>query len=102
MLDLVARLNAKIHSVSDDEHYVTLLLAEVDTHKRTLRYVNCGHNPAFLFQAEAGTLKTVCTGLAHPSKYLLMRFANWLQPILLRVMGWFFIPMASPGQEPAW
>jgi len=57
MLDLVGRLNADIHSVSDDEHYVTLLLAEVDTHKRTLRYVNCGHNPALLFQAETGTLK---------------------------------------------
>ena len=57
MLDLVGRLNAEIHSVSDDEHYVTLLLAEVDTHKRTLRYVNCGHNPALLFQAETGTLK---------------------------------------------
>jgi serine phosphatase RsbU (regulator of sigma subunit) len=57
MLDLVGRLNAEIHAVSDDEHYVTLLLAEVDTHKRTLRYVNCGHNPALLFQAETGTLK---------------------------------------------
>ena len=57
MLDLVGRLNAGIHSVSDDEHYVTLLLAEVDTRKRTLRYVNCGHNPALLFQAETGTLK---------------------------------------------
>ena len=57
MLDLVGRLNAEIHSVSDDEHYVTLLLAEVDTHKRTLRYVNCGHNPALLFQAETGMLK---------------------------------------------
>jgi serine phosphatase RsbU (regulator of sigma subunit) len=57
MLDLVGRLNTEIHSVSDDEHYVTLLLAEVDTHKRTLRYVNCGHNPALLFQAETGTLK---------------------------------------------
>ena len=57
MLDLVGRLNADIHSVSDDEHYVTLLLAEVDTHKRTLHYVNCGHNPALLFQAETGTLK---------------------------------------------
>jgi serine phosphatase RsbU (regulator of sigma subunit) len=57
MLDLVGRLNAGIHSVSDDEHYVTLLLAEVDTHKRTLRYVNCGHNPALLFQTETGTLK---------------------------------------------
>ena len=57
MLDLVGRLNAEIHSVSDDEHYVTLLLAEVDTHKRTLRYVNCGHNPALLFQAGTATLK---------------------------------------------
>ena len=57
MLDLVGRLNAEIHSVSDDEHYVTLLLAEVNTHTRTLRYVNCGHNPALLFQADTGTLK---------------------------------------------
>jgi serine phosphatase RsbU (regulator of sigma subunit) len=57
MLGLVGRLNTEIHSVSDEEHYVTLLLAEIDTHKRTLRYVNCGHNPALLFQAETGTLK---------------------------------------------
>ena len=98
MLDLVGRLNAEIHSVSDDEHYVTLLLAEVDTHKRTLRYVNCGHNPALLFQAETGTLKRM-DRLAHRSDYLLTRFANWPQPILLRVMCWFFIPMASPRQR---
>jgi serine phosphatase RsbU (regulator of sigma subunit) len=57
MLDLVARLNTEIHSVSDDEHYVTLLLAEVDTRKQQLRYINCGHNPALLFRAETGTLK---------------------------------------------
>jgi serine phosphatase RsbU (regulator of sigma subunit) len=57
MLDLVGRLNAGIHSVSDDEHYVTLLLAEVDAHKRKLHYVNCGHNPALLFRATTGTLK---------------------------------------------
>jgi serine phosphatase RsbU (regulator of sigma subunit) len=57
MLELVGRLNAGIHSVSDDEHYVTLLLAEVDAHKRTVQYVNCGHNPALLFRAKTGTLK---------------------------------------------
>jgi phosphoserine phosphatase RsbU/P len=56
MLEIVERLNTGIHSVSDGERYVTLLLTEIDTHKRTLRYVNCGHNPALLFRAKAGTL----------------------------------------------
>jgi serine phosphatase RsbU (regulator of sigma subunit) len=56
MLELAGRLNTGIHSVSDDEHYVTLMLAEVDVHKRTLRYVNCGHNPALLLRASTGAL----------------------------------------------
>ncbi len=54
--EMVGRLNTEIHSVSDGERYVTLLLAEIDTQKRTLRYVNCGHNPALLFRAETGTV----------------------------------------------
>ena len=56
LLDMVGRLNTEIHSVSDGERYVTLLVAEIDTQKRTLRYVNCGHNPALLFRAETGTV----------------------------------------------
>src|SRR6266852_5651249 len=56
MLEQVERLNTGILSVSDDERYVTLLIAEIDTHKRTIHYVNCGHNPALLFRAKAGTL----------------------------------------------
>ena len=56
MLEMVKRLNTEIHSVSDGERYVTLLVAEIDAHKRALRYVNCGHNPALLFQANTGTL----------------------------------------------
>ena len=54
MLGIVGRLNTGILSVSDGEHYVTLLLAEIDAHKRTLNYVNCGHNPALLFRSETG------------------------------------------------
>jgi phosphoserine phosphatase RsbU/P len=54
MLETVGRLNTGILSVSDGEHYVTLLLAEIDTHKKTLNYVNCGHNPALLFRSERG------------------------------------------------
>jgi serine phosphatase RsbU (regulator of sigma subunit) len=56
MLEQVERLNAGILSVSDFDRYVTLLLAEIDAQKRTLRYVNCGHNPALLFRAKTGTL----------------------------------------------
>src|SRR6266436_2320353 len=56
MLQQVERLNAEIGTVSDPERYVTLLVAEIDTHKRIIHYVNCGHNPALLFRAKTGTL----------------------------------------------
>ena len=56
MLQQVERLNTEIGAVSDPERYVTLLIAEIDTHKRIIQYVNCGHNPALLFRAKTGTL----------------------------------------------
>ena len=56
MLAQVARLNTEIGAVSDLERYVTLLVAEIDTEKQTLRYVNCGHNPGLLFRAKTRTL----------------------------------------------
>jgi serine phosphatase RsbU (regulator of sigma subunit) len=56
MLQQVQRLNTEIGAVSDPEQYVTLLVGEIDTNKRTIRYVNCGHNPALLFRAKTGTL----------------------------------------------
>jgi len=54
MLEVVNRLNSGIHSVSDGDRYVTLLLADIDALSRSLRYVNCGHNPALLFKAQTG------------------------------------------------
>jgi serine phosphatase RsbU (regulator of sigma subunit) len=56
MLQQVERLNTEIGAVSDPEQYVTLLVAEIDTTKRIIHYVNCGHNPALLFRAKTGTL----------------------------------------------
>ncbi len=56
MLEVVNRLNNGIHSVSDGDRYVTLLLADIDTLSRSLRYVNCGHNPALHFQAKTGAV----------------------------------------------
>ena len=56
MLEQVERLNTGILSVSDADRFVTLLVAEIDAQKRTLRYVNCGHNPAILFRAKTSAL----------------------------------------------
>ena len=56
MLQQVERLNTEIQAVSDAERYVTLLVAEIDTHERKIHYVNCGHNPALLFRSKTGTL----------------------------------------------
>jgi serine phosphatase RsbU (regulator of sigma subunit) len=56
MLEQVQRLNSGILSVSDEGRFVTLLIAEIDTQKRMIHYVNCGHNPALLFKASTGTL----------------------------------------------
>jgi serine phosphatase RsbU (regulator of sigma subunit) len=57
MLQQVERLNAEIGAVSDAEHYVTLLVAEIDTQKQRIHYVNCGHNSALLLQASTHALK---------------------------------------------
>jgi len=59
MLEVVNRLNRGIHSVSDGDRYVTLLLADIDALTRSLQYVNCGHNPALLFQAKTGDVVTL-------------------------------------------
>ena len=56
MLQQVERLNTEIGAVSDPEKYVTLLVGEIDTNKRIIHYVNCGHNPALVFRAKTGTL----------------------------------------------
>src|SRR5207302_1808000 len=56
MLEQVERLNTEIGALSDPERYVTLLVAEIDTRKRIIHYVNCGHNPALLFRAKTGPL----------------------------------------------
>jgi sigma-B regulation protein RsbU (phosphoserine phosphatase) len=54
MGEIVGRLNSGIHSVSDGIRYVTLVLAELDAWRQTVRYVNCGHNPVLLFQGSTG------------------------------------------------
>lgn len=65
MLEQVERLNTGINSVSGFDRFVTLLVAEIDAETRTLRYINCGHNPALLFRASTATL-TLLTSSCPP------------------------------------
>jgi sigma-B regulation protein RsbU (phosphoserine phosphatase) len=54
MKEMLGRLNSGILAVSDGEHYVTLMVAEIDARKGTLQHVNCGHNPGLHFHAKTG------------------------------------------------
>ena len=56
ILQQVDRLNAEIGSLADPDRYVTLLVAEIDTHRQLIQYVNCGHNSPLLFRAKTGAL----------------------------------------------
>ncbi len=99
MLAQLKTLNTELSSLSDPERYVTLLAAKIDTRKRIVQYVNCGHNPALLFRASTGTL-THLTRLAHPSECRQMRSVNWPpKSFCLAVTSWFSIPMASRKQK---
>src|SRR5438270_2105227 len=59
MLDVVNRLNASLYSLSGSNRYVTLLLANIDTRKQSLTYVNCGHNPALLYRTKSRAVVTM-------------------------------------------
>jgi sigma-B regulation protein RsbU (phosphoserine phosphatase) len=45
----VFALNQAVFRITRSERYITFFVAEIDTSKRTLRYVNAGHYPPILF-----------------------------------------------------
>jgi phosphoserine phosphatase RsbU/P len=46
--DIAIELNRHIHKWSTDSKYITLVLAMVDRQNGIVRYVNAGHNPAYI------------------------------------------------------
>lgn len=46
--DIATELNRHIHRWSSQNKFITLILATIDREQRLLRYVNAGHNPAYL------------------------------------------------------
>lgn len=61
---LVHELNSKVMRNSKGEKFITLFIARYNTVTRTLNYINAGHNPPLIVDADGSNLLTVgCTGL---------------------------------------
>lgn len=49
--EIATALNRHIHRWSSENKFITLILATIDPEAETLRYVNAGHNPAYVIDA---------------------------------------------------
>jgi serine phosphatase RsbU (regulator of sigma subunit) len=57
LVDVVYQLNRDLRGFTGESRFVTLFLAELQPATRSLRYVNCGHEPALLFQPVTDTVR---------------------------------------------
>lgn len=61
MPKLLQSVNRLFYENSDPSHYATMFFSCYDAQKRTLRYVNCGHNPPLLVRADNSVQKLEAT-----------------------------------------
>lgn len=52
LCEVTKHLNDELYRLQDDGRFVTMLLGELDPGSRTLKYINCGHNPGLLLRGE--------------------------------------------------
>ena len=75
VVDIVRELNKTLFNVTTGEKFVTLFIAKIDSKKKSLTYVNAGHNyPMFLSKNHIERLDKGCTILGimpelHPESY---------------------------------
>jgi sigma-B regulation protein RsbU (phosphoserine phosphatase) len=55
--EMLSRVNLQFHQTTAPEHFATAFFGEYDDRTRTLRYVNCGHNPPLLLRAATDTVE---------------------------------------------
>ncbi len=60
---LADAIDREIERTTPRPVYLTLFVGILDTHEKTLRYVNAGHNPQFILQAGGGVRRLPSTGL---------------------------------------
>jgi phosphoserine phosphatase RsbU/P len=70
--DIATELNRHIHRWSAENKFITMVMVTIDTKNDTLRFVNAGHNPAYVIvDGEIDTLKShgLPIGILGQSKY---------------------------------
>jgi sigma-B regulation protein RsbU (phosphoserine phosphatase) len=60
---LASMVNSHLCSTTDPERFATLFLGIMDTEKRSLRFVNAGHNPPLLFHKDGSYEELQATGI---------------------------------------
>ena len=68
---LLCSVNRLFYENTPDDRYATLFFADYDDESRTLRYVNCGHNPPVVLRANGAVERLAATGT------VLGLFAKW-------------------------
>ncbi len=61
LAEIAARLNRLLHRSTGSNSYATFFYAEVDEQRRSMRYVNAGHNPPYLLRGD-GVIEELTTG----------------------------------------
>jgi sigma-B regulation protein RsbU (phosphoserine phosphatase) len=60
--EFIQDLNTSVNRITGGERFITFFVAEFDLHRKTLRYINAGHNPPILACASKTVLlKDGCT-----------------------------------------
>lgn len=62
--DVVNDVHRTLSDSMDDSHYVTAVYGELDPGSGTFSYVNCGHNPPLLVQADGSWRRLTASGRA--------------------------------------
>jgi len=68
---VLASVNRNLYKHTDAEHYASLFCGHYDDRTRSLRYVNCGHNPPLLLRKH-GTVERLV-----PTAMVLGVFGEW-------------------------
>ncbi len=74
--DIATELNRHIHRWSAENKFITMVIVTIDTRNDTLRFVNAGHNPAYvIIDGEIDTLKShgLPIGILGQSRYTIQQ-----------------------------
>lgn len=63
---LIERLNERVMSTAKGERFITIFIGRYNLNRKSLEYVNAGHNPPIMYNANSGNLTMLtegCVGL---------------------------------------